>query len=265
MRSPRQNHLSNRHRHKVKSDKTAVTQVIASMVGNGVHDQLQRYLRDEARVNHNWMIERRLCTIVDGLRVSGRFDALYNQEDLYDIKVTKAYKAIKGDYDEWEQQLNAYDYMLYKDGITIKRLKIFMVVSDWNKGDSWQGAYPDTNINIIGINRWTRDLQEKWMKTRVNLWKSSLHLADDKLPLCTNEERWATTGIWKLYRTPKLLRASKTFPTKSRAEGYMNACKRKDPAKWGSAMIREDVGDHWKRCNWCDGAPFCNQYQQKIK
>lgn len=235
-----------------------------SLVGSGVHDQLQRYLRNEARVNNNWLIERKLLSVIDGVRVSGRFDALYNQEILYDIKVTKAYKAIKGDYDEWEEQLNAYDYMLWNDGIDIKSLKIFMVVSDWNKGESWQTAYPDTNINIIGIKRWDRTSQEKWMKTKVNLWKSSVDLADDKLPLCTNKERWAANSIWKLYRTPKLVRASKTFPVESRAKGYLKACQRKEPDKWANAIIREDVGDLWKRCGWCDAAPFCNQYKQKL-
>ena len=256
------NHLSNRYRQRAKKDN--VSKIIASLVGNGVHDQLQRYLRDEARVNNNWLIERRLLSVIDGVRVSGRFDALYNFEELYDIKVTKAYKAVKGDYSEWEQQLNAYDWMLWKDGIFIKSLKIFMVVSDWNKGDAWQDVYPDTNINIIGIKKWDRSKQEEWLTTRVDLWKSTKNLADSDLPLCTNEERWATKSIWKLYRTPKLVRASKVFPIESRAKGYLKACQRKEPTKWANAIIREEAGGLWRRCGWCDAAPFCIQYKNKL-
>lgn len=235
-----------------------------ALVGNGVHDQLQRYLRDEARVNRNWLIERRMLTVIDDVRVSGRFDALYNEEELYDIKVTKAYKAIKGDYTEWEEQLNAYDYMLWNDGMNIKSLKIFMVVSDWSKGDIWQMGYPDTNINIITIKKWDRTFQENWMKTRVGLWKSSKGLKDEDLPLCTDDERWASKSIFKLFRTPQLKRASKTFPTKGRAEKYMKACQNKEPAKWSKAIVREDRGDLWRRCNWCDGKDFCNQYKNKL-
>ena len=263
MRPPRVNHLTARYK-QVRPPKTKVSKIIASLQGNGVHDQLQRYLKREASVNNNWMVERRLCSVIDGVRVSGRFDAMYNREDLYDIKVTKAYKFIKGDFYEWEEQLNAYDWMLWKDGISIKHLRIYMVVSDWNRGETHQRNYPPTNINIISIKKWDRTEQENWMRTRVGLWKSSKSLKDEDLPLCTNKERWATNTIWKLYRTPTLKRATKTFPTEARAKAYMNVCQRKDPSKWGTAVIEPYVGDQWKRCDWCDAQPNCNQYQNKI-
>lgn len=239
--------------------------IMPSLVGNGVHDQIQRYLKQESTVSDKWLVERRLCVVEDGIRVTGRFDALYDKKVLYDIKVTKAYKMIKGDYEEWETQLNAYDYMLWKDGISISSLKIFMVVSDWSKGDTWQTAYPNTNLNTIPINRWDRTQQEKWLKTKVALWKSSKDLADNDLPLCTLKERWANASVFKLFRTPTLTRASKTFPTLARANGYMKACQTKEPDKWKDALIREEVGERWRRCGWCDVRPFCNQYANKLE
>ena len=235
-----------------------------SVVGNGVHAELQRYLKQEATVNKNWLIERNILQVIEGVRVSGRFDALYNLEDLYDIKVTKAYKMIKGDYDEWEKQLNAYDYMLWKDGISIKSLKIFMVISDWSLGEVWQMDYPDTNINIIPIRKWEREEQEDWMKTRVQLWKSSKDLSDQDLPMCTNEDRWATLPVFKLYRLPTLKRATKTFPSKARADAYLKTCINKNPDKWSSGIVRETSGDLWRRCGYCDARDFCNQFQNKI-
>jgi len=263
LRSPRQNHLSDRYRKQVK--KTSMDQIMAALKGNGVHDQLQKYLRREATINSNWMIERRLCTVIDGLRVTGRFDALYDLKDLYDIKTCKVYKILKGDYSEWEAQLNAYDWMLYQDGITINSLKIYAVISDWNAGDTWQTGYPATSLFTIPIKKWDAAAQETWLKTRVKLWKDSRHLADDKLPLCTTEERWANATVYKLFRTPTLKKANKTFPIRKRAENYMNACKTKDPDKWKDALIREDTANKWRRCGWCDGADFCNQFKQKLE
>jgi len=240
-------------------------QIIAALKGNGVHDQLQKYLRQENLVSGKWMIERRLCTVIEGLRVSGRFDAMYNMEDLYDIKTTKVYKILKGDYSEWEAQLNAYDWMLYKDGIEIKNLKIYASISDWNRGDTWQSGYPKSQLFTITIPRWDRTKQEAWITDKVRLWKSTQHLPDDKLPLCTKEERWANATIYKLFRTPSLKKANKTFPIKSRAEAYMNACKKKEPAKWKDALIREETANEWRRCGWCDAADYCNQFQQKLE
>jgi hypothetical protein len=242
-----------------------MNKIIPALKGNGVHDQLQKYLRQEALVNNNWMIERRLCTVIDGLRVTGRFDALYNLTDLYDIKTTKVYKILKGDYSEWEAQLNAYDWMLYQDGINISSLKIYAVISDWNQGDTWQTGYPDSSLHTIPIKRWDRNSQEHWLKTKVKLWKDSSTCTDDKLPLCTREERWANASVWKLYRTPKLKRANKTFPLESRAKKYMAACQRKEPEKWKDAVIREEAANVWRRCEWCDAADFCNQYKNKLE
>lgn len=248
-----------------RAKKTDANMIIAALKGNGIHDQIQRYLRDEARVNFNWQIERRLCNVIDGVRVSGRFDALYNNEILYDIKLTKAYKAMKGDTTEWEQQLNAYDWMLSQDGINIKSMKIFMVTSDWNKGESWKQGYPPSILHTIPIPKWARQQQEDYLTSRIGLWKSSKDLADDMLPLCTSKERWSSGTIYKLYRTPTLQRASKTFPSRQRAENYMKVCQKKDPKKWGTALIREDHGNSWLRCSYCDAAPHCNQFQQKIE
>ena len=263
MRSPRITHLSNRYR--VRSVKTDIDSIMPALTGNGVHDQLQRYLRQQNTIDSKWMVERRLCAVIDGVRVSGRFDAMYDKKILYDIKVTKAYKILKGDTTEWEEQLNAYDYMLWKDGIDVSSLNICSVISDWNKGETWMTEYPDTRLSIIPIQRWDRARQKLWLETRVGLWKSSKDLADDDLPLCTPKERWANATIYKLFRTPGLKRANKTFPTRARAVSYMNACISKDSAKWGKAVIREETGEPWRRCGFCDAQAFCNQFKNKLE
>ena len=260
---PRIIHLQNRYG---RQDKIELKKIMPSLIGNGVHDQLQRFLKKESTINNNWKIERRLCTVVNDVRVSGRFDALHMDEILYDIKVTKVYKAMKGDYSDWEKQLNTYDWMLWKDGIDCKHLRIFMVLLDWNQGEAYRNPnYPSTAISIIPITKWDRSHQSSWIETAVDTWKSSKDLTDTDLPLCGREERWADKPIFKLYRNNELKRATKTFATKDRANAYMNVCKTKDPEKWKDGFITEDSENLFRRCmGWCDAAKYCNQFQNKI-
>lgn len=260
---PRIIHLSDRHRTNVA--KTNLSEIIASKIGSGVHDQLQKHLRN----NSSWKIERKVLSVIDGVRITGRFDALFEESgkdtSLYDIKVTKTYKMIMGNYTEWEQQLNIYDWMLWKDGIDVKALKIFMVLLDWNKGSIWKKGYPPGNINIIPIAQWTRNLQEEWLLTRIKSWKSSKVLKNDELPLCTPKERWADDPNYKLFREPSLKKATKVFKTKERAEAYMKACQINNPKTWGDAVIKVGNTNQWRRCDWCNGQSFCNQYKNKLE
>ena len=261
MKSPREVHLKNRHRPAVAV--SGLDNLVPSMTGSGLHDQFQRHLRKENNVNGTWQIERRLLTVIDNVRVSGRFDALYNNERLYDVKVTRAWKFEKGDYSEWETQLNCYDFMLWKDGIDIKDLFIMGIVLDWQAGQVWKQGYPASRILILPMTRWSRTRQELYMHTRVAAWKGALSLSDSKLPLCTASERWANKPVWKLFRTSGQTRATKVFPTEDRAKKYMKACMTKD-TKWANARVEKHQEDGWKKCDsWCDVNQFCDQYKTK--
>lgn len=264
MKPVRMVHLTNRHRPKLTA--SGLSDLIPSLTGNGIHDQLQRYLKIEGKLNNNWSVERRVLIVKDGVRISGRYDALYNWEDLYDIKSTRCWKIEKGDYSEWEEQLNIYDWMLWKDGIELNSLKIIAILLDWQLGQSWKKGYPNSRVAVIPITRWSRTQQEKYMASKVTEWKVNLSVSDNKLPFCSPESRWAGKPVFKLYRTSGQQKASKTFPSRSRASSYLAACQLKDAQKWAKGFIKKEFGNPWNRCDkWCDAAPFCNQYQLKLE
>lgn len=255
-------HLKNRHR--PQANVTDLGTLMPALIGTGLHDQLQRYLKDEDRVYQNWQIERRLLGVIDGVRLSGRFDALYNNEILYDIKTTRCWKIEKGDYSDWENQLNIYDYLLYLDGIEIKELRIFAVLMDWSPGYVYKKGYPKSRTLSLNIDRWTRSDQEAFISTRVKIWKDSMRLPDEKLPECTAQDRWASAPEYRLYRLPMAKRAYKVFPLQRRATAYLKACQKKDPEKWKDGFVKADIKDQWKRCeSYCDVRDFCHQYKNR--
>ena len=257
-------HLRSRYKH--LTSVTSMDNIVPSLAGNGLHDQLQRYLRNESLVSGKWQIERNVLGVINNYRVKGRFDALYNNEVLYDIKTTRAWKFLNGDFTEWEQQLNIYDYLLFKDGITLKELKIMGVVLDWQAGKVWDKKYPSSRIQIVKVDQWSRTQQEGFLSDKVNFWSQYLSVADKKLPLCSTTERWGSKPVYKLFRTKSSKRATKVFPSNQRAGAYLNACYLKDKDKWKDARIDMSVDNQWNRCeSWCEVAPHCHQYKNKIE
>jgi hypothetical protein len=258
LRPVRVTHLYNRYRQLIK--KPDLKQVLSSFLGMGIHDQLQRYLKKDDK----WLVERRLLSVIDGVRLAGRFDAMYDYKDLYDIKFTKVYKYMKGDFSEWEQQLNMYDYMAWKDGIELSSLKIMMIFADWQLREQWKEDYPSSVITIVPVSQWSRTKQESFIKERILMWKSTQSLEDTKLPLCTQDERWADPPLYKVYRVPTHTRASKVFKNKTEAENYLKDKKSKD-SNWSNATIKSERSNAWRRCVWCDVSGWCNQFVNKLE
>ena len=137
MMPPQIVHLRDRYRPQITS--ADLNMEIPAMTGTALHGAIQRYLRIEASVTGRWLIERKMCAVIDGYRVAGKFDALRELKHLYDIKTTKVWKYIFGGVTEFEHQLNMYDYMMYLDGYTdIKTLTIMFIFGDWSPGKVWE-------------------------------------------------------------------------------------------------------------------------------
>jgi len=262
MNAPQQVHLRNKYRPKIVS--TDLNDEMASISGSAVHSALQRYLRMETNVSGKWLIERKMNTIIRGIRVAGKFDALRDLKHLYDIKTTRVWKYIYGGVKEFEQQLNLYDYMLYLDGYNIKTLTIMMYMWDWQPGKIWEKNYPQARIIIIPINKWSRKEQKIYMEDRVDKWNRNFGKIDKDLTPCTPDERWAEAEVFKLYRLPSHQKATKNFNTETGAKSYQAVCMGNDSKQWDKSVIKTFRANQWKRCEkWCQVSDYCHQYKNR--
>ena len=262
MMAPQLVHLRDRYRPHISV--TDLNMEIPALTGTALHSTIQKYLRMEAQVSGRWLIERKMCSIIKGQRVAGKFDALRDLEHLYDIKVTKTWKYIFGGVVEFEQQLNMYDYMLHLDGYSIKTLTIMMILLDWMPGKVWEKGYPQEKIQIIPIKKWPRKEQKDYIERRVDLWKGAKNKPDNKLPECTLDERWADKEVYKLYRVPTAKKSTKNFHTLRGAKSYQAVCHAKDPKGWANSKIKTFREKPWKRCEtWCQVKDYCVQYRNR--
>lgn len=78
-----------------------VTDYYWAFIGSIAHTVLEEAWRESM----GSIVERRIYAEVDNTTISGKIDCYHNGE-IRDYKSTKAYKIIKGDYSDWEKQLN---------------------------------------------------------------------------------------------------------------------------------------------------------------
>jgi hypothetical protein len=242
-------HLEKRHRHEVTED---ITERIWSLFGSAVHAVL------ESGETENQLAESYMVEEIAGVKLSGIAD-LYEDGIIYDYKTTSAWSYVFRDdkMHDWISQLNTYAWLFNKTGFDVKGLKIVMILRDWQASKAkFDPNYPDCQVQVVDIPLKPLELTELYIKRRIKRYEYYKNTPDNDLPLCTEHDRWAKPPK---YATMKKGRKSavKLFDDLESAESFI--------ADTGKAeYVEERKGELWKRCEYCSGSAFCNQYKEQI-
>ena len=257
--SPRQRQLAIRNEGALQNRIPDPISLWRAFVGTGVHAMFEKYLRKSTR---DWIMEGRVWDIIDGVRVSGLFDAFHLASGtLYDFKLTRVYKYKLGDFQNWTRQLNIYAWML-RESLDVRRLRIIGIWIDhfpqpFRKPDP---TWPEDIITIVPLEKWKPDRAEAFVRERVRLHEEAEALPAKDLPFCTPKERWQTV-LYKVM-APGRNTALRSSDSLRIAQGFIKRYS-------GKKYNREDltinmVEGEPKRCaRWCEGADFCNQWQDE--
>ncbi len=249
LKSPRQRWLQERHHADVTED---ASDRIWALLGSAVHAILERQRVD------NTLVEERLWGVIDGWTVTGQADVLDASMMLSDYKVTSVYSFLLGDKMEWEQQLNIYAWLYRHSGFAVERAQIVAILRDWRARDANRDtAYPPCPVMVKPITVWTIDEQRAFIEARVAAHKSTEHVADDELPWCSDEERWANPAQYALMKRGRN-RAVRLYASRADAESALART-----ADRHEFRIDERPAES-RRCeNYCTAAPWCNQWQNE--
>jgi len=177
--SPQILQLMKHHHGEMEED---VSERIWALLGQSVHSVIERAAREGD------IVEERFFAAVRGWKVSGQVD-LVSKGILYDFKVTSVW-SLKGDAKiEYERQLNVLDWLLWKNGIEVKELKICGICKDWRRNElkRFGGDYPPAPAVLVDVPRWTRGQQEEYVSDRVLRHQEA---AVGNIPDCSPDERW---------------------------------------------------------------------------
>lgn len=296
--APRSKILTERHFDEITED---VSELIWSFFGNMGH------LIAERNAGQNVLAEQRMVHEILGKEISLKPDrlekdigALPTTWTLRDFKVTSVWvlKSCSQGYvkREWENQLNSYAYILELLGFPISCMKLEVIGRDWRLSEQRISPhdYPKCQAAVFDVPIWPKEKQKAYVEERIELYKACELLADDDLPECSMEERWADPDKWVVVKKDS---------AKSKMSGYRNALPKgtfdsdsgarafiaaqgvpKMPASANpkpgtvekakqAALERVNSLEveyrpaESKRCErgYCKAAPWCNQYNQKIK
>ena len=204
--SPRQRILFDRHKDELTIDVSDMVRLFGGKVG---HDYIARH-----GGTGNFVQEERLFIDIDGWTVSGCYDLLTLDDPitLWDRKWTSVWAFILGGKSEWEKQLNIYRCMVKKcKDLDAVNLRIMAYFTDWRDSEQKRNPmeYPDGSAFPFEVKPQPYADFGAWMVERVDLHRRAEDLADDDLPLCTDEERWNRDFDWAVYKVVKGKKAQK--------------------------------------------------------
>ena len=251
--SPRRRILSVRHYNDIVVD---YSWRLWEFLGNACHLAMEK----GALKTLDAITERRIYMKLSGKLITGKPDWVEPSKGLLlDHKVTRVYafileRALK----KWEEVLNIYIFLLRRKGINITTAKINGILRDWDASLIYKSDMPDMPFIGKNIKIWTEEEELKFIMNRLEIHKQAEKYEDDKLPLCTPDERWAEKEKWAVYGKSKK-RAYRVYDYEIDAIKTAKAMTEKKKVKY--EVIKRDMVN--KRCTprYCHVAPFCNYYR----
>lgn len=248
----RETELERRHSREIKRD---VSDMVWLLFGTATHSILERQKEGDREIK-----ETRLKMEMDGIVLSGQFD-LYNEEEerITDYKTASVWKIIYGNYEDWRRQLLIYAYMLRDAGFPVKRGRVVAFLKNHSKRDAKVKAeYPKLPVQPVDFTFSERDFQEieVWLKERIAQVKRARELPDDRLPLCTQEERFNSGDKYAVMKKGRKT-ALRVLDSQEEAEQWM--------ASNGGDSIEIRPGEDKKCQDYCAAKEFCSYYKEKCK
>lgn len=259
IRSPRQNLLIKRHSDEIEVDPMEHT---FRLFGTNVHITLEKFSYDDD------LIEQRFGVPVGDWYVHGQIDR-YSKQDgnvLQDWKVSSVWKALKSDDDDgaYEAQLNINKFILQSNGIQVDKIQIVYIFRDWSRAQAATNPnYPSDPVLVVEHNPWSNSKIASYLYERVDKYAKAKELPDDKLPFCTDKERWMKPPSYKVFKINKDGtaggRAARVFDTEQEANEWV--ANKGNSTEYQVVKHNADPG----RCDYCEAKVFCNQRQEELK
>lgn len=249
LKDPKEIILFNRHKDEITED---VSEHVYSLLGTSVH-----YILEKAEEGENQFKEERLYYKFGDDTISGKFD-FYDMEEemLGDYKVTTVYKYLLGDNEHYRFQLLTYAYLLRKNGFPCKGGRIYQIFRDWQRSKAkFDKSYPQKPVNVITFRFYDKDFA--YIENEIQQRLANIHkyedFADDEIPICSKENRWATDDKFAVMKKGRKS-AMRVLNSKEEAEEWMK--------NNGGEFIQERPAESRKCVDYCGCCEFCNFWRE---
>lgn len=202
-------------------------------------------------------LEQRMHKQVGKYTVSGKFDFIGDGR-VEDFKTTSTFSAMNQTNDEkftWQGSIYRW---LDPQKITRDEMAIQFIFTDWSSMRAKQDpAYPQQRFlqRIVPLKSLAET--DSYVTQRINMIDRLWNAPEDQIPLCTDEELWRSSPIYKWYKSGDVnaARSSKNFD--DRLEAYTHL------SKMGGAI--KDVPGQVTACKFCPAFTACSQKDALVR
>jgi len=232
---------------------------LSSKFGDAVHasfSQVQtRNVLKENRVSKSVVINGQPYTL------SGKYDILAKENGIWvlkDIKTTSVWSYIfRGKDEDYCKQLSIYRWLLSSDYMIDDTSYIHFIFTDWQSSKAKQdteGTYPKHKIKAnYPVKLMDVSETDDYIMARLQEFHNNREVADDQLPLCTDEELWRTDNQWAVWKQSQKSRAAKVCSSEAEAYQYIRDHDIKGFVQYRPGKV--------KRCRFCPCHNWCNQFK----
>jgi hypothetical protein len=235
-----------------------VTDFFWSFMGSIAHSVLEEAWHESIGSK----VEERLYVKVLGKVLSGKIDC-YHSGEIRDYKTTKAYKIVKGDYLEWEKQLNIYAYICRINNRPVTKLSVTALIFDWKERETYKKEYPQCPIVQIPIRMWEDNEQELYVKSRIRDIEASKELTDEHLPQCSEREMWQDVKDYAIFKQDAT-RATKVFDTEEEAVDHLRGMRDASNKGFEYRVIKR-MTERTRCLKYCPVANICQQNKRLLE
>jgi hypothetical protein len=201
--------------------------------------------------------EKRRYKEIGNWVVSGKFDICIDGK-IKDIKSTKTFTYKQGSNDKnYVLQGSIYRW-LNQDIVTDDIMSILYIFKDWVKYKVDEEGYPPKEMLEKHFPLLSIEETEAFIKGKLDVLDSLKEIPEQELPLCTDQDLWATGDTtYKYYKDPnKTTRATRSSTDYSIV--------RQRYIKDNQVGIIKEVFPQVKACHYCRGYDICSQKDNLI-
>lgn len=247
--------LTERHWSEIKKD---VAEFIWSTFGTAFHSIMEKGT-DTDKELAEYQVEYK----VDGINITGTIDNYCEETGVISDYKTASINKIKfKSFDDWKKQGLIYAWLLKKNNKPVSKCRFLGFLKDWSVMDSLKDpTLPNVPLSIYEFNVTEDDLAEieKFIREKIEMYKTSLLLHDNEIKRCSDIEIWRTPTVYAI--------------TKKGAKRCVTGGKFENKQEADKALLNYD-NNHYidvregqcKKClGYCDCKEFCSFYKSEVK
>jgi len=276
---PRQAALRRHFKDQIIVDASDEIYALFGKVGHGILEA----------ADYTGMAETRLFAPMAGWTISGKTDSAYMEKNpggftLDDYKFTSPWVVkihMSGDKGsrvlDWFKQLNTYRWLWQQNGLDVTRCRLVLLMSGWSKLEAKRSAdYPQKQVMVIEVPIEDLNITARKVEKLVKMHQNAQQHLDvhgqEGLVRCNHDETWFREGAVAVMKKGRKS-ALRVLPNEltaldwCAANDYAVTLKSSDK-DLGTVELKPGISlekrpDDPVRCaNYCDVAPFCQQYQE---